>query len=44
MRSVRGVRELHWFAADDLAPILVWLRDRVRLGVGVGLRRMGKTR
>jgi predicted ATP-grasp superfamily ATP-dependent carboligase len=24
LRSLRGVKEMHWFAADDLAPILVW--------------------
>jgi hypothetical protein len=26
MRSVRGVRELHWFAADDPVPMVMWLR------------------
>jgi predicted ATP-grasp superfamily ATP-dependent carboligase len=30
MRSVRGVREWHWFAWDDPIPIFVWLGDRVR--------------
>jgi predicted ATP-grasp superfamily ATP-dependent carboligase len=30
MRSVRGVREWHWFAADDPIPIFVWLLDRIR--------------
>lgn len=26
IRSVRGVRELHWFAADDPVPMVMWLR------------------
>jgi septal ring factor EnvC (AmiA/AmiB activator) len=26
MRAVRGVRELHWFAADDPVPMVMWLR------------------
>jgi predicted ATP-grasp superfamily ATP-dependent carboligase len=30
MRSLRGVRELHWLAADDPVPSLVWVRDRLR--------------
>lgn len=33
VRSVRGVREWHWFAADDPLPGVVWLRDRL-LDVG----------
>jgi hypothetical protein len=31
VRSIRGVRERHWFAADDPAPFLARM--------GVGLRR-----
>ena len=27
-RSVRGVREMQWLAADDPAPFLVWFRNR----------------
>jgi predicted ATP-grasp superfamily ATP-dependent carboligase len=34
IRSLRGVQELHWLAADDPIPIFVWLRD--------GLRRVGR--
>ena len=34
IRSLRGVQELHWLAADDPIPILVWLRD--------GFRRVGR--
>jgi predicted ATP-grasp superfamily ATP-dependent carboligase len=30
VRSVRGVRELNWLAADDPAPAVAWLRDRLR--------------
>jgi len=30
LASVRGVRELRWLAADDPAPFLSWLRDRIR--------------
>jgi hypothetical protein len=26
VRSARGVRELHWFAADDPGPAVMWLR------------------
>jgi predicted ATP-grasp superfamily ATP-dependent carboligase len=44
MRSVRGVRELHWLAADDPAPFFVWLRDGIRRGALAGFRRRSKTR
>jgi D-aspartate ligase len=30
MRSIRGVRELQWFARDDPLPVLVWLREKIR--------------
>lgn len=30
MRSLRGVEEWHWLAADDPVPFLVWSRDRMR--------------
>ncbi len=26
IRSLRGVQELHWFAADDPVPMVMWLR------------------
>jgi D-aspartate ligase len=26
IRSIRGVKELHWFAADDPVPMVMWLR------------------
>jgi D-aspartate ligase len=42
MRSVRGVRELHWFARDDPAPVLVWSRDKVRRWALGSLRRIAK--
>ena len=29
VRSLRGVRELHWLARDDLGPIRAWLRSRI---------------
>ena len=29
-RSLRGVRELQWFAKDDPVPVLVWLREKIR--------------
>jgi D-aspartate ligase len=38
MRSVRGVRELHWFAADDPLPLFAWLRD------GIGRRAVARFR
>jgi predicted ATP-grasp superfamily ATP-dependent carboligase len=42
IESVRGVRELQWFAADDPAPLFVWLavgtraRARARLRSEIG--------
>ena len=30
IRSVRGVRESHWFAADDPVPMAMWLRKWFR--------------
>jgi predicted ATP-grasp superfamily ATP-dependent carboligase len=30
LRSVRGVRELQWFAADDPAPGLAWIGSQLR--------------
>jgi hypothetical protein len=30
IRSVHGVRELHWFAADDPVPMVMWLRKWFR--------------
>jgi D-aspartate ligase len=30
LRSIRGVRELHWFAADDPKPVAAWLRSRIQ--------------
>jgi predicted ATP-grasp superfamily ATP-dependent carboligase len=43
-RSVRGVRELHWWAKDDPAPFLAWLGDRLRQGAREGARRVRKAR
>jgi D-aspartate ligase len=28
VKSLRGVRELHWLARDDLGPIAAWLRRK----------------
>jgi predicted ATP-grasp superfamily ATP-dependent carboligase len=30
LKSVRGVRESHWFAADDPMPILAWLSNGIK--------------
>jgi D-aspartate ligase len=30
LRSIRGVQELHWFAADDPMPLLAWLRSGIK--------------
>ena len=30
MRSLRGVRELHWAAADDPRPVVAWLSNEIR--------------
>jgi predicted ATP-grasp superfamily ATP-dependent carboligase len=40
VRSLRGVRELHWLAADDPLPALVWLRDRIRRVGSYAAKRM----
>lgn len=45
IRSVRGVRELHWFAADDPVPMVMWLRVVFRwlaLDVAKRLRRRAR--
>lgn len=39
LQSLRGVKEMHWFAPDDPMPILHWLRARLR---GVMQRRIQK--
>jgi D-aspartate ligase len=44
MRSVRGVRELQWFARDDPIPVFVWFREKVRRSTLRGLRRVAKIR
>ena len=36
IRSVRGVRELQWFAPDDPTPLFMWL--------AVGIRTRARTR
>ena len=42
LRSLRGVEELHWMAADDPLPGLVWSRGRVhRLGSHAARRVVG---
>jgi D-aspartate ligase len=39
IRSGRGLRELHWFVADDPAPMVMWLRKWFRWRAGdVGKR------
>jgi predicted ATP-grasp superfamily ATP-dependent carboligase len=30
LKSMKGVQETHWFAADDPMPILVWLASKIR--------------
>jgi D-aspartate ligase len=30
LRSIRGVQELHWFAADDPMPLLAWVRSGIK--------------
>jgi predicted ATP-grasp superfamily ATP-dependent carboligase len=30
LRSIRGVQELHWFAADDPMPLLAWLWSGIK--------------
>jgi D-aspartate ligase len=40
MRSLRGVRELHWLAADDPGPALAWVSDKIRGRARAGVKRM----
>jgi D-aspartate ligase len=40
IRSVRGVRESHWFAADDPVPMVMWLRKWVRWRASDVVKRM----
>jgi D-aspartate ligase len=42
MRSVRGVRERHWFAADDPGPLFAWLGDGSRRGALATFKRLRK--
>lgn len=42
LRSVRGVREWHWFAADDPRPLLAWLGDGARRGTRATFGRLRK--
>jgi D-aspartate ligase len=44
MRSVRGVRELQWFARDDPVPVFVWLREKLRRWALSSFRRIARTR
>jgi predicted ATP-grasp superfamily ATP-dependent carboligase len=40
LRSLRGVQEVHWMAADDPVPGVVWSRERVRRLESRAVRRM----
>ncbi|MHB8690645.1 MAG: hypothetical protein ACYDHH_05310, partial [Solirubrobacteraceae bacterium] len=40
LRSLRGVQEVHWMAADDPVPGIVWSRGRVRRLQSRAARRM----
>jgi D-aspartate ligase len=42
MRSLRGVKELHWLASDDPVPGLVWFGGRIRRLGSYGVKRMAK--
>ncbi len=42
--SLRGVREAHWFAADDPMPAFVWLWSGIRRKAFAGLRRTFSSR
>jgi D-aspartate ligase len=44
LKSIRGVKETHWFAADDLAPGLAWLRSNVWPRVVSRVRRLRRRR
>jgi predicted ATP-grasp superfamily ATP-dependent carboligase len=43
LRSIRGVRELQWFARDDPAPGFVWFGDGTRFHLRAGLTRIKQT-
>jgi predicted ATP-grasp superfamily ATP-dependent carboligase len=38
-RSLRGIRETHWFAADDPAPGILWLWRELRTRASARMRR-----
>jgi predicted ATP-grasp superfamily ATP-dependent carboligase len=42
IRSVRGVREWHWLATDDPAPVFLWLRDGIRRRGRNAVKRMAR--
>jgi predicted ATP-grasp superfamily ATP-dependent carboligase len=42
LRSLRGVRELQWFAADDPRPGLMWFRDGFGIHMRSALGRLGR--
>lgn len=42
MRSVRGVRERHWFAADDPGPLFAWFGDGVSRRALAAFKRLTK--
>ena len=39
LKSLRGLQETHWFAADDPMPFLLWFWTRFRSNVGGTVRR-----
>jgi D-aspartate ligase len=42
LRSIRGVQELHWFAADDPMPLLAWARSGIKRWVAARRRRRAR--
>jgi D-aspartate ligase len=42
IRSVRGVREFHWFSMDDPLPLVAWVREKARRRARVSLERFAK--
>jgi D-aspartate ligase len=42
LRSVRGVQEMQWFAADDPVPVLVWMREKIRRRALISLRHIAR--